>query len=126
MITKFAVARTGTHVRMMGHAAEVTGDPTEDRRVQLEDMEDVEEAESEAEEDEAEPGNTRGSAVWLDGSDGTASEKTSTEQREDYGKGSSGTTGYTAVGPHCNVGRTSRSYTRRRRHARASTKCGEC
>lgn len=65
MITKFAVTVTGTHVRMMGHAADGQVDPEEHRRVQIEEAEDAEEAEEDAE-DAVSPGPKQGSSVWFD------------------------------------------------------------
>ncbi|TCD59999.1 hypothetical protein EIP91_010926 [Steccherinum ochraceum] len=66
MVTKFAVAVTGAHVRMMGHAAEGSGDPTEDRQAHLEAAEDAQEAEEEVDEATESPAARKGSAVWFD------------------------------------------------------------
>ncbi|THH32071.1 hypothetical protein EUX98_g2126 [Antrodiella citrinella] len=68
MITKVAVAATGTNVRMVGHALEGEGDPTENRRAQNQAAEEIEEEAEEAAEEETatSPGPKPGSSVWFD------------------------------------------------------------
>ncbi|KAH8101114.1 hypothetical protein BXZ70DRAFT_1064214 [Cristinia sonorae] len=65
MITKFAVATSGTHIRMMGHATEGTGDPTQDRQAHIEAVED-------AKQTEAEVNPRKENSVWFEDGTGPA------------------------------------------------------